>query len=137
MTKITGQVYNLVMDTKLYLENIHKNLQVSTNDLNNRWSKIFLEYQLKIQTDGSESGEEYLALHMGELDVEFQSYYIYFADFLQKSGLTEASEIMKKMGEGFLTSFRNYKVSRASDVVNKASSVAEELSKNFKGIKNN
>jgi hypothetical protein len=125
------------MNTKLYLENIHKNLQVSTNDLNNRWSKIFLEYQLKIQTEGSEAGEEYLALHMGELDVEFQSYYVYFADFLQKNGLTEASEIMKRMGERFLTSLKNYKVSRASEVVNKAVAVTEELSKNFKGIKNN
>lgn len=124
------------MDTKSYLENIHKNLQISTNDLNNRWSKIFLEYQLKIQDEGSGAGEEYLALHMGELDVEFQSYYIYFADFLQKNGLTEASEIMKRMGEGFLTTLKNYKVERASEVINRAAAVAEELSKNFKGIKN-
>lgn len=121
------------MDTKSYLDNIHKNLKNSTDNLSDRWSKIFLEYQLKIQEEGPEKADEYLALHMGELDVEFQSYYVYFADFLQKKGLSEASEMMKKMGETFLTSFRNYKVSRASEIIKNAEFVAETLSKNFKG----
>lgn len=124
------------MDTKIYLENIHRNLQTSIDGLVSRWSKIFLEYQLKLQDEGPQKAEEYLALRMGELGFEFQSYYVYFADFLQKNGLTEASEIMKKMGERFLKLYRDYEVRRAGDIVRNAEKVSEELAKNFRGAKN-
>jgi len=124
------------MDKDSYLKKIHRNLKISTRNLNDRWGKIFFGYLMKLHMSKSQVAEQYLALHMGELDAEFQLYYLHYAKFLEEKGLSDAAKFMKRMGEDFSIGFRNYRVERSPDIAKNAELVAKCLAKNIKIKKN-
>ena len=126
------QLKNL-MDT--YLENIHKNLDLSTIQNVKRYDEIFTNYHNLLQTKGSSEAEEFLAFHMWELDQDFFLYFNAFSLELERKGLVEASKIMIDLGKGFSEKLKDYRVLRSESLAKNAGQVASQLISQYKTTK--
>ena len=121
------------MDLQKSLEKIKENKKLSTDELIQRWSKIFLEYQKMLMTEReNEEASAYLARHFGEIDPDFGLYFIPFIDMLEKKGLKEAAEIQKNILDRFRKNIQDYRVERVAEIATNASKVTEEVSKLWK-----
>ena len=120
------------MDYSKALEKIKENLKESIDELVQKWNKIFIEYQYLLATGKSEEAINYIARHLGELDMDFSLYFIPYIQMLKKKGITKGAEIQEKLLESFKKHIQDFRVERTSRVAKEAFEVTEEIEKNWK-----
>lgn len=111
-----------------YLSKVREVVDQSIEEVKDRWDKIFEEYLRLMFEESAESANLYLAKHLGEVDLDFQLYFVSLHGVLEKHGQIEAAKHLGALTKDFISSYQNYRSSRIRVLAKHTGDIADHMS---------